>query len=148
MAFLTAFNIAIFVIMTVLYAYQMVYVIIALVCEKKKNHFTEEAKSYHRFACLISARNESSVIGNLIQSINKQNYPKDMLDVIVIADNCTDNTAHIARANGAIVFERFNKELVGKGYALDYAFDQIAKPMTVILFLTQTMFLIRIMSAK
>ncbi|MGN0481909.1 MAG: glycosyltransferase family 2 protein [Lachnospiraceae bacterium] len=127
MAFLTAFNIAIFVIMTVLYAYQMVYVIVALVCEKKKNHFTEEAKSYHRFACLISARNESSVIGNLIQSINNQNYPKDMLDVIVIADNCTDNTAQIARDNGAIVFERFNKELVGKGYALDYAFDQIAK---------------------
>ncbi len=125
MTFLTGFNIAIFVVITLLYAYQMIYVVVALVCEKKKKRFTEEAKTQHRFACLISARNESAVIGNLIQSINKQNYPRDLVDVIVVADNCTDNTAQIARENGAIVFERFNTNLVGKGYALDYAFDKI-----------------------
>ena len=48
-----------------------------------------------------------------------------LLDVIVIADNCTDNTAEVARNAGAIVYERFNKVQVGKGYALDYLFNRI-----------------------
>lgn len=129
MKFLTNFNIAVFIIITLFYAYQMLYLVVALVCERRKKHFDEEAAHFHRFACLISARNESAVIGNLIQSIQSQNYPEGLVDVIVIADNCTDNTAQIARENGAIVYERFNTELVGKGYALDYAFGRIREDM-------------------
>ncbi len=125
MRMISNFNMAIFIIITAMYFYQMIYVVIALIGEKKKEHFDKEAKTFHKFAFIIAARNESNVIANLIESIKKQNYPEGLIDVIVIADNCTDNTAEIARNSGAFVYERFNTLLVGKGYALDYAFDKI-----------------------
>lgn len=79
----------------------------------------------NKFAVLIAARNEESVIGNLIESIKLQNYPSELIDIFVVADNCTDSTASIAREKGANVIERFNKEHVGKGYALDYLIKAI-----------------------
>ena len=54
-----------------------------------------------------------------------QNYPSELIDVFVIADNCTDDTARVAREAGAIVFPRSNDKEVGKGYALDYGFQCI-----------------------
>lgn len=123
---ITTINTLMFVVLTVLYFYQFIYIIIALIGEKKKQHFTEEAKAFHRYAFIIAARNERAVIANLIKSIKQQNYPDGLVDVIVVADNCTDDTAEIARKAGAIVFERFNDTLVGKGYALDYCFNKIA----------------------
>ncbi len=56
-----------------------------------------------------------------------QNYPQELIDIYVIADNCTDDTAAIARNAGATVFTRFNSEQVGKGYALDYGLKSIWK---------------------
>lgn len=79
----------------------------------------------HRFAIVVSARNEQSVIGYLIDSLMAQDYPKELFDVIVIADNCTDNTAQVSREHGAIVYERFNTALVGKGFALNWLFQQL-----------------------
>lgn len=125
MRLITYFNLGIFVVITLLYFYQLLYVVIALVGEKRKEHFDGEAKKQHRFAFIVAARNESAVIANLIQSIKQQNYPAELIDVYVIADNCTDNTAEISREAGAIVYERFNQMLIGKGYVLDYAFDHI-----------------------
>lgn len=55
------------------------------------------------------------------------NYPKDMYDVFVIADNCTDNTAKISKKYGVNVCERFNKDKRGKGYALEWMFDKLFK---------------------
>ncbi len=69
---------------------------------------------------IVAARNEELVIGQLIKSIKNQKYPKGLIDIFVIADNCTDNTARVAKEAGAIVRERFNKAQIGKGYALDY----------------------------
>ncbi len=121
-----AINTAVFILLTVLYFYQFIYVIVALVWDRKHEAIPDDKKyQQHRFAFIIAARNESSVIGNLVKSIKAQNYPAELVDVIVVADNCTDNTAEIARTNGAIVYERFNQELVGKGYALDYVFNKI-----------------------
>jgi cellulose synthase/poly-beta-1,6-N-acetylglucosamine synthase-like glycosyltransferase len=79
----------------------------------------------HKYAVVIAARNESAVIGQLINSIKKQKYPSSLIDIYVVADNCTDNTAEVAGKAGATVFKRFNTQLVGKGYALDYAFKII-----------------------
>lgn len=73
-----------------------------------------------RYAVLISARNEEAVIGNLIRSIHNQTYPQELIDTWIVADNCTDNTAQLARSLGCHVIERFNQTQVGKGYALQY----------------------------
>lgn len=124
-------NTVLYVVLTVLYFYQFIYIIVALVGDRKKKkhkqHDTYTPKKLYKYAFIIAARNESAVIGNLIKSIKAQNYPSELIDVIVVADNCTDNTAEISRANGAIVYERFNNILVGKGYALDYVFSKIAE---------------------
>ena len=119
-------NFVISIVFTLCYAYQFFYIFVGLL--KKPREF--EAKAQHRYAVVVSARNESSVIGNLIRSIRNQKYPKELVDIFVIADNCTDNTADVAREAGAIVYERFNKEQVGKGYALDWLFKIIKEEHT------------------
>lgn len=101
----------------------MVYIAIPFV-KKDKPH--REVKN-NKFAVLISARNESAVIGHLLESINNQTYPSELVEVFVVADNCTDNTAEIARSFGANVYERFDKVNVGKGYALNYVLRKIKK---------------------
>ncbi len=78
------------------------------------------AKHNHKYAILVAARNEETVIGNLIDSINRQDYPLDLVTVFVVADNCTDNTARISRELGAVCYERLDTEHRTKGYALQY----------------------------
>jgi len=107
------------IVFAICYIYQYFYVLVGF--RKKYDH--GEAKKNHHYAAVISARNESQVLGNLIESIKNQSYPRELIDIYVIADNCTDDTADIARAAGATVFERFNTELVGKGYALNWFFN-------------------------
>lgn len=90
----------------------------------------KEKKNYepkNKFALLIAAHNEEVVIGSLIESMLKLDYPKDMYDVFVIADNCTDDTAKIAKTYGVNVCERFNKDKRGKGYALEWMFAKLFK---------------------
>lgn len=117
-------NFAVGVIFTIMYTYQMFYLAVGFV-DKYRKQKKYIAKTEHKIAVLISARNESAVIGELCKSILKQDYPKEKLHTFVVADNCTDNTAEICRDLGATVFERFNKKLVGKGYALNFAFEKI-----------------------
>lgn len=78
-----------------------------------------------RFAVVVAAHNEERVIGQLIKNLLELNYPKDLYDIYVVADNCIDSTALVAAEHGAKVIERFNKEEKGKGYALEYTFDKI-----------------------
>ena len=120
-SFVDIFNFCVFITFTICYTYQLYYVLVVL--SRKPKQLV--AKKNHRYAVVVSARNESAVIGDLIHSIKVQNYPTELIDVFVIADNCTDNTADVAREAGAIVFKRFNTEQVGKGYALDYGFKII-----------------------
>ena len=78
----------------------------------------------HRFMAIIPAHNEEAVVGNLIESLKNQNYDKDLYDIYVIADNCTDNTAKVAKEAGAIVYKRFDETKKTKGYALDWFLKQ------------------------
>lgn len=123
LSFVRNFNMILALIFTVAYFYQMVYLVIGLDWRKKKSQGVASKK--HRFAAVISARNESNVIAGLIQSLKEQNYPAALLDIYVIADNCTDDTARVARGAGALVYERFNQSQVGKGYAMDYFFHRM-----------------------
>ena len=108
----------------VFYAYQFFYIFIATI--KKPRRFDPVKAKFHRFAVMISARNEEKVIGQLIDSIKQQTYPAELVDIFVVADNCTDSTAKVAREKGATkVYERFNQEKVGKGYALELLFDKV-----------------------
>ncbi len=107
---------------TLCYAYQVFYIFYMLI---RGNRPLSLARKQYRYAVIICARNESNVIGHLIDSIHQQDYPQELVDVLVVADNCTDNTADVSREHGAKVFERFNTELVGKGYALDWLFKNL-----------------------
>ena len=86
-----------------------------------------KAKNNHKYAIVIAARNEEKVIGNLIDSINKQDYPKELITTFVVCDNCTDNTKKVAKEHGAICYERFDDKKKTKGYALQYLFNCIKK---------------------
>ncbi|MGL5633592.1 MAG: glycosyltransferase family 2 protein [Sarcina sp.] len=92
---------------------------------KDKDKKTEMKNPEKSFALIVSAHNEEVVIGNLVDSFNHLDYPKELYDVFVIADNCTDSTADVARKHGANVYERFNKEKRGKGFALEWMFKKI-----------------------
>jgi cellulose synthase/poly-beta-1,6-N-acetylglucosamine synthase-like glycosyltransferase len=69
-------------------------------------------------AVLMPAHDEASGIAPAIAAVRAQLGPRDRL--LVVADNCSDDTASVARAAGAEVVERSNSVLRGKGYALDH----------------------------
>lgn len=77
-----------------------------------------------RFDVIVPAHNEAAVIEGVVASLRKLDWPADGFRILVIADNCTDSTAALARAAGAEVLERHDTECRGKGYALDFAFHE------------------------
>ena len=111
-------------IITIFWLYQVLVSLCSLVKIKDK---PLKIKKDHRFMAIIPAHNEEAVVKNLIESLKAQNYNKELYDIYVIADNCTDNTAKIAREAGAIVYERFNPSKKTKGYALDWFLQQKIK---------------------
>ena len=108
-------------IITIFWVYQLSISLCSLIKLKDKPILKEKN---NRFMAIIPAHNEENVIGNLVESLKKQNYPKELYDIYVIADNCTDSTAEIARNLGAIVYERFDEEHKTKGYALNWFLKQ------------------------
>ncbi|TYQ16633.1 UNVERIFIED_CONTAM: cellulose synthase/poly-beta-1,6-N-acetylglucosamine synthase-like glycosyltransferase [Acetivibrio alkalicellulosi] len=90
-----------------------------------KSQDSKEFLPQKKFALIIAAHNEEKVITHIVHSLYRQNYPKNLYDIFVIADNCTDNTAKIAREHGAIVLERTNYTKKGKGHALEWMFSKI-----------------------
>jgi len=80
----------------------------------------------HRIAAIIAARNEESVIGNLIDSLLDQDYPQSLIDIYVIPNNCTDNTEGVALAHGAKIM-KCNFEVKCKGDTLAEFFPYIFK---------------------
>ena len=118
---LELFNLLTVLLFFLCYSYQFIYIPVALMGKAKPHGQARR----NRYAVLIAARNEQSVIGNLIDSIRAQDYPPELVDIFVVADNCTDATASVAWEHGAAVFERFDKVYVGKGYALNFLLSRI-----------------------
>ena len=108
-------------IITIFWIYQIGISLCSLVKLKDKPLLN---KKNNKFMAIIPAHNESAVIVNLVESLKKQNYPKELLDIYVIADNCTDDTAELARNAGATVYERFDETKKTKGYAMNWFLGQ------------------------
>ena len=88
--------------------------------KKKEKTATRKMK----FAALIAARNEEDCIEGIIDTLKNQNYPKELIDIYVIPNNCTDNTAVVARARGANVLQA-PESVKYKGEALNFAIDKL-----------------------
>ncbi len=94
-------------IITIYWIYQLVVSICSFVTLKEKPFIVNKN---HKFLAIIPAHNEEAVVGNLIESLQKQNYPKNKYDIIVIADNCTDKTKEVAESYGVKIFERHEED--------------------------------------
>ncbi len=104
-----------------LFSFRIVYFIVGLFATRR----FAPAKKQHRYAVLVAARNEATVIGNLLDSFKAQDYPAELFTVFVVADNCTDDTAAVARAHGAVCYERHDPVHCTKGYAFQYLLKQL-----------------------
>ena len=89
-----------------------------------KNKSIKSHEKLCRFAIIIPARNEEKVVGNLIDSLKKQNYPKDLYDIFVIPNNCNDKTEQIAMQKEAKVI-KCTIPVKSKGDVLRYTFNYL-----------------------
>ncbi len=121
---IVAFNSIVGLLFTLCFLYQVVFFFIGLI---RGEVSIEHAKKQHSYAFFIAAHNEEAVIANLVKSIKEQDYPSELIDIFVVADACTDNTAQAARDAGAIVYERNDLSRKGKSWVMDYGFDRILK---------------------
>ena len=124
---IVAFNSIVGFLFTWCFLYQVVFFFIGLLRGQVK---IPAAKKQHRYAFFIAAHNEEAVIANLVKSIKDQDYPSELIDIFVVADACTDNTAQAARDAGAIVYERNDLSRKGKSWVMDYGFDRILKAVS------------------
>ncbi|PDO09755.1 MAG: glycosyl transferase family 2 [Candidatus Reconcilbacillus cellulovorans] len=116
-----ALVLAVQALLALLGAYQMMFLFFGL--KRKRKEIRHPPTK--RFAVLVAAHNEEAVIGALVENLMKLDYPKELYDVYVIADNCTDRTADVARRYGATVCERNNPHLRGKGHAIEWMLNQL-----------------------
>jgi len=86
--------------------------------KKRERKITIPEKS---FALLVPAHNEEQVVAQTVQSVLAVDYPRELFEIFVVADNCTDATAANARAAGATVLEREDADLRGKNEAVRFA---------------------------
>jgi cellulose synthase/poly-beta-1,6-N-acetylglucosamine synthase-like glycosyltransferase len=106
----------------VLLVYLLLLAIAALITRPRPVRATAHDR---RFAILVPAHNEAGVIERLLTSLNALDYPRSAYDVCVVADNCDDATAPLARSHGARVYERFDQAQKAKGFALRWLIQQL-----------------------
>ncbi len=100
------------------------YLITGLMSLKKTENYPQVPAST-RFAVLIAARNEQQVIGSLVESLREQAYPKELYDIWVIPNQCSDDTATVARAAGAKVLE-CTVPVKSKGDVMEFAYEKLS----------------------
>lgn len=82
-----------------------------------------------RVAVVVPAHDEEVMIERCVRSLCEQDYPRELFEIVVVADNCTDATAARAQAAGARVLTRTAPDDRGKGRALRWAFDRLAREL-------------------
>lgn len=85
----------------------------------------KEVDENKSFAMIVCAHNEEKVVAQLVENLRQLHYSDRLYDIFVVADNCVDNTAQVARDAGAIVYERFSDTDKGKGFAMDWMFERL-----------------------
>lgn len=123
--FIFLFSYLVQLLLFILSVYYLIVIISGWLPFSGKNANKNETFRYHRFAVVIPAHNEEKVIRSMVESLHKQQYPKDLFDIFVICDNCTDKTEYEAKKAGTHVLVRQNSTERGKGYALDWAFARL-----------------------
>ena len=111
---------AILSLMTIQFAF---FAIVGIFAHKK----FPKAQVKHKYGLIIPARDEEKVVGNLIESMQKTDYPQELLHIFVIAHNCKDNTAELCRKLGATVYEYNNPKENTMGYAFKHLFECIER---------------------
>lgn len=114
------FSIVSFVI-CVLFVHYIVLAFTGVFSVKRYPH----AEHKNRYGLIIPAKNEEAVIAALIQSVREADYPQELLDIFVVAHNCSDRTAEIARQTDAHVYEYDNPEENTMGCAIRHLFGRI-----------------------
>lgn len=102
-----------------------VYQLVLAVAAFRYRPFTGHGTPTKRVAVLVPAHDEVGSIARCVSSLLEQDYPRQLYGVIVIADNCTDDTARVAADAGAEVLVRDEPDARGKGRALRWALDQL-----------------------
>jgi len=113
------------VLLVVLVGYLLLLTVAAAVAARYGKRARALGNPRTRFLILISAHNEEKLLPDLLANLQALDYPAKRCAIHVVADNCTDRTAELARQYGAVVHERTNPELRGKGYALQWLLGQI-----------------------
>ncbi len=103
------------------------HALLILITHSARRNLTREKpiRDFPRFVILVPAHNEELGIAATLGSLHAIDYPKNAYRIIVIADNCQDQTANAARALGVEVLERFDNDKKSKGYALEYAIEKL-----------------------
>lgn len=109
--------------LTLMVGYLVILTIAA--CWAPKHTPLPAGEATHRFVLLVPAHNEEQLLPALLANISQLAYPRQLYTLVVVADNCTDQTAALARAAGALVYERFDRVQIGKGYALQWLLAQL-----------------------
>lgn len=111
------------IIMILCFLFSLYFVIIGLFAFKSSKK-SKKVNKKHKYAILIPCRNEEKVISNLLDSLKKQNYPKNNFDIYVVLNNCTDKTKDIALKKNVKIIEA-DIEVKSKGEALKYTFNYL-----------------------
>ena len=106
--------------------YTVYTLVLALFSFRRKEKPAPARQPRTRFACLIAARNEEKVLGQLLASLRQQDYPADLFTVFVVPNNCTDKTESVARRAGAKIMLPAGR-IRSKGDVLEFAFKKLLR---------------------
>ena len=103
----------------------VIYQLFLVLCATLPHRSIANISDIHRFHLIIPAHNEEMLLREVLLRLKELEYDNHLYDIIVIADNCIDATASIAKQCDVRCLERFDEDRKGKGYALAWALDML-----------------------